>query len=270
MDATKQGNLVARLRQLTNRQPIDSSSDKLTAAPSTDKPRTQGSAALARQRLATRPMYLGIDVQVRRPCAWCLLDEDGVMATSGWWEQDQAAEQLRRQLEVLNNQGFKVSVGIDAPRQPLAQKRPWYWRGGRWEPRKDEDKGFGRHCEMVVKSLGIANPQWTPVVGAIPPWMKLGFALFDAAHGLGQVHEVFPSAAYRMLEGCNQPTAMLNFSAFGRHPKDMLDACMAAVTVREFAQGRGGETPAGDGMGTIVLPRPLPSTDSGVMHWPQD
>ena len=38
----------------------------------------------------------------------------------------------------------------------------------------------------------------------------------------------------------------------------MLDARVAAVTVQEFIAGRGSEAGGGDGLGTIILPRPLP------------
>ena len=52
-------------------------------------------------------------------------------------------------------------------------------------------------------------------------------------------------------------------------PKDMLDAWVAAATVREFVEGRGAEVGGGDGLGTIVLPRPIrePAIDE-VMRWP--
>jgi len=50
----------------------------------------------------------------------------------------------------------------------------------------------------------------------------------------------------------------------------MLDAFVAAATVREFVHGRGCEVGGGDGLGTIVLPRPLPEpVMSGVLAWPE-
>ena len=38
----------------------------------------------------------------------------------------------------------------------------------------------------------------------------------------------------------------------------MLDAWVAAATVREFEEGRGTAVGGGDDLGKIILPRPLP------------
>jgi hypothetical protein len=42
------------------------------------------------------------------------------------------------------------------------------------------------------------------------------------------------------------------------------------VSVREFIAGRGVEVGGGDGLGTIVLPRPLSSTQAAhaALSWP--
>jgi hypothetical protein len=49
----------------------------------------------------------------------------------------------------------------------------------------------------------------------------------------------------------------------------MLDAWVAAITMREYVLGRGAEVGGGDGMGTIILPRPLPEPVIGeVLKWP--
>jgi hypothetical protein len=49
----------------------------------------------------------------------------------------------------------------------------------------------------------------------------------------------------------------------------MLDAMVAASTVREFVEGRGVEVGGGDGLGTIILPRPLPDpVINEVLDWP--
>ena len=61
-----------------------------------------------------------------------------------------------------------------------------------------------------------------------------------------------------------------DFSACKPGPKDMLDSWVAAATVREFIEGRGSEVGDGDGMGSIVLPRPLPEpVIKEVLRWPQ-
>ena len=61
-----------------------------------------------------------------------------------------------------------------------------------------------------------------------------------------------------------------DFSARKPGPKDMLDAWVAAVTVREFVEGRGAEVGSGDVLGTIILPRPLPEpVIEEVLEWPE-
>jgi hypothetical protein len=50
----------------------------------------------------------------------------------------------------------------------------------------------------------------------------------------------------------------------------MLDAWVAAATVREFVNGRGTEVGGGDGLGVIILPRPLPEpVIKEVLEWPE-
>jgi hypothetical protein len=50
----------------------------------------------------------------------------------------------------------------------------------------------------------------------------------------------------------------------------MLDAIVAAVTGMEFLADRGQEVGGGDGLGTIVLPRSIPSGMTEVLRWPSD
>ena len=100
--------------------------------------------------------------------------------------------------------------------------------------------------------------------------MRLGFDLFKAFDAAGfRTHEVFPSASYEQLA---DETLKFEMSTAGLRPrpKDMLDAYVAAVTVAEFAQGRGCEVGGGDGLGTIVLPRPVSyAACDGVECWPE-
>jgi predicted nuclease with RNAse H fold len=88
--------------------------------------------------------------------------------------------------------------------------------------------------------------------------MNLGFKLFSVLEDIVTVHEVFPTASYTLLQGNIDVRINTDFSACKLGPKDMLDAWVAAVTVREFVEGRGAEVGGGDGLGTIILPRPLP------------
>jgi len=219
--------------------------------------------------MTTENLFIGIDVQDRRGCCYAVVDEGGVLLASGWLADD--PETGTEALVTKWKAQADVMVGIDAPRQPLPSKRSWFWDGknNRWRKRGSE-KGYGRHCEIVVSAHRIANPQWTPVKGEARPWMELGFRLFAALEGYAQVHEVFPSASYRLLAEVPDVRLSLNFSAFHPGPKDMIDACVAAATVREFTAGNGIEVGGGDGFGTIVLPRPLPEPlIEGVLNWPE-
>jgi hypothetical protein len=160
-------------------------------------------------------------------------------------------------------------VGIDAPRMALNAPREWYWRGGQWRHKTNTEKGYGRHCEVVIKALGIANPQWTRLKDDSPPWMELGFQLFQILQDVEHLYEVFPSASYTMLECDQHPPVELSFANFTHGPKDMLDACVSAFTVHAYVHGNGFEVGGGDGLGTIILPGTLPVTESHpVLHWP--
>jgi predicted nuclease with RNAse H fold len=214
--------------------------------------------------------YVGIDVQVRRGLPYCILDQDAAMVASGWIEGVGATEQAEAMRDALRatTGGARLAIGIDAPRMPLPDVRQWYWEGAkkRWRAKRSTDKGCGRHCEVVVKALGMANPQWTPLIGESPAWMRLGYVLFRVLESLGKVYEVFPSASYSLLEDLNVETK-IELSQFRLGPKDMLDAIVGAVTVREFACGHGWEAGGGDGLGTIILPGP-PPTGHPCTRWP--
>jgi hypothetical protein len=222
------------------------------------------------------PTYsLGLDVQVARGCPYVLLDDTGQPADAGWLRggQDEVAGALSALVDRLGSHcRLPVAVGIDAPRRPLPSARQWYWEGStaQWRCGRPADRGNGRHCEVVIAAHRLANPQWTPTEGNAPPWMQLGFALFESLKNRTAVHEVFPSASYRMLAGDMTARIGLRLGDFYPDPKDMLDAYIAAATVREFVQGRGSEAGGGDGLGTIVLPRPLPRNERllGVLQWP--
>ena len=84
--------------------------------------------------------------------------------------------------------------------------------------------------------------------------------------------EVFPSASYSMLRDKKEPRVSIYFADFTYGPKDMLDACISAFTVHQYANGRGCEVGGGDGLGTIVLPTELPEPYSvhPVLLWPDE
>jgi predicted nuclease with RNAse H fold len=218
--------------------------------------------------------YIGIDVQIKRGCAYYIINKDLEYVQSGWFTgstHDDVCRQLGDLIsQLLTQPNLKIAVGIDAPRMGLLKPRTFYWRGGKWHSKTSVEKGFGRHCEIVIKALGIANPQWTRLRDASPPWMELGYKLFKTLREIDHLYEVFPSASYAMLKGKQHPLLDLSFSSFAHGPKDMLDACMSAYTVHAFLHGRGFEVGGGDGLGTIILPGALPVSGSHpVLHWPE-
>jgi hypothetical protein len=229
-------------------------------------------------------IFLGIDVQLRRRCPFYAIAPDGALIDSGWLPAAELAPSALRTLALRLADGDlrRIAIGIDAPRLPLPSPRRWSWNGARseWTPAanaKTPTRGAGRHCEVVVKALGLANPQWTPVAGPeTPDWMQLGFDLFAAVADAPFLYEVFPSAAYTQLSAANPPghpaaypTAItVNFAHFAPGPKDMLDAALGALVVRDFSHGLGDALGGGDGLGTIIVPRTIGPKESALHRWP--
>jgi len=213
--------------------------------------------------------FVGVDVQEGRGCCFAVLDDDGVAVSTGWLQN--AAEDIVKLISQFPP-GHDVFVGIDSPRHPLPTAREWYWDGNasRWKKRTNQ-RGYGRHCEIVVAAHRLANPQWTPIQGEAPSWMAIGFGLFHALKGrVVSTYEVFPTASYSLLSGVTDVRVLIDFSNCAAGPKDMFDAIVAAATVREFVSERGEEVGGGDGLGTIVLPRPLPTPCiAEVLVWPE-
>lgn len=212
--------------------------------------------------------FVGIDISEHRGCTVACIDEGGRAAGARCCNSTPAdvAAAVR---DVTG--GAEVIIGIDSPRMPLSHPRPWYWerRTARWRPRRESDRGWGRHCEVVVSSMKLANPQWTPLEVDAPNWMRLGFDLFRTLAPLGQLHEVFPTASYSQLDVPDGPSLQFTFLGFSGQPKDMLDAYIAAVTVAEFDAGRGSSVGGGDTLGRIVLPRPIALAPATLLSWPQ-
>lgn len=218
-------------------------------------------------------LYLGIDVQIGRGCPYAVLDGAGEPVEAGWVSGStrQVVGALDRLVQrLVETRGGLLAVGIDAPRTRLRSARKWYWDGSRrrWRSRRPFDLGNGRHCEVVIAAHRLANPQWTPHQRPFPEWMVLGFALFGELGERVPAYEVFPSASYALLRGDTLLRIGVRLNDFARGPKDMLDAYVAAATVREYVQRRGCAVGGGDGLGEIILPRPLPEPIEGVLKWP--
>ena len=142
------------------------------------------------------PFSIGIDVQASRPCPYVVLDDAAREVESGWFSGD---DDIGFVMGGLCARFAGAVFGIDSPRAPLDRPREWYWRQGGWDRRRATDKGYGRHCEVVIKAHNIANPQWTRFSDDAPDWMRIGFRIFAALDGHATAHEVFPSASYRLL-----------------------------------------------------------------------
>lgn len=211
--------------------------------------------------------FIGIDTSEKRGCAMAAIDEAG-RSTGSRWSTCDVADVVAAVRALAREQ--PVVIGIDSPRLPLDQLRSWYWnrKAEDWRPRKDTEQGWGRHCEVVVSSLGLATPQWTRPLNVTPGWMRFGFQLFEALESIGPVHEVFPTASYSQLRDAHEPLLQFPFSGFAGGPKDLLDAYVAAVTISEYEKGRGSSVGGGDLLGNIVLPRPVSSTPTALFAWP--
>jgi len=213
-------------------------------------------------------LFAGIDVQLSRPCAIALIDAAGRSVATHWLPAESESVVARAAVDFVKR--FPpMAVGIDAPRGPLPTERMHYWETGpkRWRYARTTDLGRGRHCEVVVAAHRLASPQWTPLRVDAPPWMLLGFALFAALGSVVDTYEVFPAASYRLLRG-SEARVEVDLAAFLPGPKDLLDAYVGAITVREYVQGRGIAVGGKDGLGEIILPRPIPQPIPAVLDWP--
>lgn len=248
----------------------------------------------ASERLAPQ-YFVGVDVQMSRACSYFVFDAAGAFVDSGWLAEKEATRQprttgkiaaikrgaklltteldLRRVVDGLaDGDVSRVAVGIDAPRRPLLAARTHSYSAKRgWMPFGADDLASGRHCEVAISVLKLATPQWTPLERNAKDWMKLGFRLFETLADLHHVYEVFPSASYQQLEHApERALTTMDLRVLRPGPKDMVDAMAAAYTTREFVQGRGCEVGNGDGLGSIILPRPLGENDvaHAVLRYP--
>lgn len=166
------------------------------------------------------------------------------------------ADEVRNHaLQLRQDDREQVVVAIDAPRRYLTAVRPWRLNNaGVWVA---ANLPSGRHCEIAVRRLGLANPQWTPPANQPIPWITLGQQVFTVCEGAGfTAIECFPTASYTRLGQMNNQELTIPGSMFAhsRLAHDILDACVAAVTADLFVAGNATELGGGDGYGTIVVP----------------
>lgn len=210
-------------------------------------------------------VFMGIDVQAARDCPYVVLDKSLTPRLSGWLSTPADAIRAMKAASMFG----RVAIGIDGPRMPLPGPRQHFWGKKGWYPRRTSQIGNGRHCEIILKAAGVANPQWTRVAGSCDPWMERGFRLFESFSPFVEVYEVFPSASYAQLADESALAFTVSLGGFQVGPKDMLDAYVAAYTVHEFLAGKGVAVGGGDGLGVIILPRPLEVPDERVTRWPE-
>lgn len=200
--------------------------------------------------------FAGIDVQINRGCCYYIIDKNKKYVTSGWIKEKIPQTFQKLFIELSDNQTDSIAIGIDAPRMPIKKLRSRNFNKQTNSWTENSDAKVGRECEVIIKSCGIANPQWTRTLNDSPDWMKLGFSIYKSLKDFPFVYEVFPSASYKMLEKENLAYELC-LNNFTGGIKDMLDASVAAITVYEFVYGRGCEVGGDDGLGTIVLPRKI-------------
>jgi len=169
-----------------------------------------------------------------------------------------AVEVRDHALQLRQDNQEQVVVSIDAPRRYLAGPRLWRLNNaGKWVV---TNRPAGRHCEVLVRRLGLANPQWTRTATLPLPWITLGQQVFTVCEAAGFLTiECFPTASYTCFGQMENfdlhiPGGMF---AHSRLAHDILDACVAALTAERFMEGQATELGGGDGYGTIVIPRVL-------------
>lgn len=129
------------------------------------------------------------------------------------------------------------AIAIDAPSDPAT---------GRVHAGTRSPKFAVARCNEIAagEQLGVWVPWVTPVLGACPPWMRTGFALWDALRDAGHAPiEVYPAGCFWLLNGRRWPPrkqtpagraarlALLD-ADLDLTSHDHIDALMAAVVAR--------------------------------------
>ena len=201
-------------------------------------------------------LHIGLAPGLAGRTAFAILDGAGNFLDAGFFEGSLPTE-LTRQIEAGLASGLAVVFGVDAARHALTRLR--YWN---WEPTAEHwvrllrGADTGRHAEIILRAHGFRGTRWS--VTAAPIYQAL-----QALPGT-VIYEVCAEAAFQAMDpGSPPPEPSAAAGASLEH------ATLAATTSREFFAGRGQEIGGGDGLGTIILPRPLRRRVEGVLEWPE-
>lgn len=206
-------------------------------------------------------MYVGIDVSAK--CLHCVaIDDAGRIQSVRLADPDEA-------VELVPAYTSPVIVAVDAPsslstRPHAADPNP------RLAP-----KFRPARCAEIELNLRhrIAVPWVTPAGPPVPPWMEAGFRVFEAFGSAGvEVIEVYPHAAFRVLYGSRLPRkttrqgVSLRVDALASRgisgntlpmwSHDGLDALVAAVVARDYANEDAVRVTCGHDDSAIWLPAP--------------
>lgn len=205
-----------------------------------------------------RSLHIGLAPGLAGRTAFMVLDGAGNFLDAGFFEGCLPTE-LVRQIEAGLAAGLAVLAGVDAARHALPRLRYWEWEptAERWV-RLLRGTSAGRHAEIILRAHGFRETRWTDrTAGAA--------SMFQALHALPGtvIYETCAEASFQALDP-GSPLPSQSAPAEG----SLEHATLAATTSREFFAGRGQEIGGGDGLGTIILPRPLRRRIAGVLEWP--
>jgi predicted nuclease with RNAse H fold len=147
--------------------------------------------------------------------------------------------------EVVEACAGAVSIAIDAPSDPAT---------GRVHAGERSAKFAVARCNEIAagEELGVWVPWVTPARDASPPWMRTGFALWEALRFAGHAPiEVYPAGCFWLLndrrwpakkatlEGRAQRIELLGpfVAVDGASSHDAIDSIMAAVVARGPSRG---------------------------------
>ena len=223
--------------------------------------------------MSTPNVFIGIAVGARRRISLCAASPQGQVV----WSEACRIEDLSGALDRVARRTAtrNWAIGISAPRTFIEDPRIWTWRSTGWAQATGSTRG--RHCEVIIRALGLGSPPWTPLAGEAPPWMRAGVELHRSAARLAdeaRIHEVFPGASRRQF--ARHPEIRVPYCRMFRKRRGLDlqeqredDAFTAAWTAAAFESGQGCAVGGGDGLGAIILPGRIPADcPAGLLIYP--